>query len=315
MPTRTPRRLTTVSERTQAGIRPDLPLAHVGAERREAHGAHATNQGVGAPVELVVPDRHGGVAERVHLLDYRAAELEVRDHGPLEAIAAVEEHRALGILRAEPLDVSGEHRRAADRDDSRSRAVEMIAPWKSVVSSTRMVGIAEVGDDAQRLRAGQRVRSLASLAIRSRSATPHGTRRRGAGRARSAGGGPRARTSPRRAAGAPARRDGCVGPADDAPSTPRRSKASNHGCSESGTSRNAPERFFSFQPKARDSHRARSERLAGAWAFSRRASSGSRTPWRTRSSICGRSEAASVIGKQASSSARTPQSERPDASE
>ena len=84
------------------------------------------------------------------------AEGEVRDHRALEAVAAVDQHRAFGVLGAQPLEVGREHRRAAERAP--------LAPRARLDRAVEVGGLehphggeARVGDDAHHLRARERI--------------------------------------------------------------------------------------------------------------------------------------------------------------
>ena len=96
-----------------------VPVGALEVDVRAQHGevriGDALHEDVDPPVEFVVPDRGGVVADPVHRLDHRAPIREVRDRRALHDVAAGDdEDGTLGRGRALPRDVGGERGGSAD---------------------------------------------------------------------------------------------------------------------------------------------------------------------------------------------------------
>ena len=147
------------------GVPAGVPEVDVRAEHGEVRIGHALHEDVDSPIELVVPDRGGVVADPVHRFDRRAPVREVRDRRALHDVTAGDdEEGALGRRGALPRHVGGERGGSADGASVRPALFRRQQPSVRVVR----------GEDQ---RAGLRVRGGARRGSRDDGAEQSGETR------------------------------------------------------------------------------------------------------------------------------------------
>ena len=239
-------------------------LGDVRAERGEAHGVDAPHERVDRPVELVIADRHRGVTEPIHLLDYRPPVGEIRDHRALEDVAAVEQDGAFGILVPQRADPSGQRRGAAARPSAAADRLHRAVKVRGVEDPHHRKP--RVGDEAEELGARHGVARRCASGPDPRRASeqraPEGlgvalALERIMGEARGALAPVQHHREPHRGEGLEVLVGGQL--ADQM----SLHESVHHGSSESGRSGKAPDSRASRHPYARASQYPRSPRRAG----------------------------------------------------